>query len=123
MSVGQSNIMVSYERDTGSDGNIMPLNMYKKLFPSITNEQLVATKNKNGLLKIYNKTTIKLGMCIVTVEHNNNKKQEKACGLKAQPLEYVVLGSNPSVNRKLLTHILTNTPIHPCSDIWDGHLQ
>ena len=36
--------MVPYKVDTGSDGNIMPLDIYKKLFPEITNEQLVATK-------------------------------------------------------------------------------
>ena len=30
---------------------------------------------------------------------------KKAHGLKAQPLKDVFLGCNPSVNRKLLTHI------------------
>ena len=35
-SAGQSNIMVPYKIDTGSDGNIMPLHVYKKLLPSIT---------------------------------------------------------------------------------------
>ena len=43
--------MVPYKIDTGSNGNIMPLNMYKKLFPSKKNEELVRTKNKNVLLK------------------------------------------------------------------------
>ena len=57
-SAGPNNIRVPYKVDTGSDGNIMPLNIYKKLFPKITNEQLVATKNKNILLRMYNKTTI-----------------------------------------------------------------
>ena len=41
---------------------------------------------------------------------NNIKK--KAHGLKAQPLKDFNLGSSPSVNRKLLTHILTNPPTH-----------
>ena len=40
-------IIVSYKVDTGSDGNIMPLHMYKRLFPMATKEQLAATKNKN----------------------------------------------------------------------------
>ena len=40
----------------------------------------------------------------------NNKK---ANGLKAQPLKDFILGSSPGVNRKLLTHILTNVPTHP----------
>ena len=47
---------------------------------------------------------------IFNVQFLNNKK---ACGLKAQPLKDVILGSGPSVNRKLLTHILTNIPTHP----------
>ena len=29
----------------------------------------------------------------------------------------------PSVKRKLLTHILTNVPTHPHTDIWLGWLQ
>ena len=76
MSAGQSNIMVPYIIDTGSDGNIMPLHMYKKLFPNITDEQLAAAKNKNDLLKTYIKTTItQLGTCTIIVEHKNNKKK------------------------------------------------
>ena len=35
----------------GSDGNIMPLHLYQKLFPRETKDQLVATKNKNVQLK------------------------------------------------------------------------
>ena len=38
---------------------------------------------------------------------------KKACALKAQPLKDIILGSSPSVNRKLLTHILANVPTHP----------
>ena len=53
--------MVPYKIDTGSNGNIMPLHMYNKLFPSITNEQLATPKNKNVPLKMYNKTTITQG--------------------------------------------------------------
>ena len=55
MSAGPYNIMVPYNVDMGSDGNIMPLHIYKKLFPKITNEQLAATKNKNILLKCMTK--------------------------------------------------------------------
>ena len=80
MSAGQSNIMVPYKLDTDSDGNIMPLQMYKKLFASITNEQLATTKNKNVLLNKYNKTTIaQLGTCTVIIEHNNKKKKCRFC--------------------------------------------
>ena len=48
-SAGINNLMVPYKVDTGSDGNIMPLHIYKKLFPRITSEQLAATK-----MRIYN---------------------------------------------------------------------
>ena len=37
---------------------------------------------------------------------------KKAHGLKTQPLKDFILGSSPSVNRKLLTHILTNVNTH-----------
>ena len=39
-------------------------------------------------------------------------KNKKGHGLKAQPLKDFILGSSPNVNRKLLTHILTNVPTH-----------
>ena len=46
-SAGPNNIIVPYKVDTGSNGNIMPLHIYKKLFPKITNEPLAATKTSN----------------------------------------------------------------------------
>ena len=63
----------------------------KKLFPKITNEQLVGTKKKNILLKMYNKTTItQLGTCIVEIEYKNNKKK---CRFFVVPGNgYVLLG-------------------------------
>ena len=45
-------------------------------------------------------------------KNENMEKQEKARGLKVHPLKDVVLGGTPSVNRKLLTHILTKVPTH-----------
>ena len=36
--------VIPYKVDTCSNGNIMPLHIYKKMFPKITNEQLVGTK-------------------------------------------------------------------------------
>ena len=47
MLAGPNNAMIPYKVDTGSGGNIMPLHIYKKLFPKTTNEQLAATKNNN----------------------------------------------------------------------------
>ena len=40
---------------------------------------------------------------------------KKAHGLKAQPFKDSILGSSPSVNRKLLTHILTNVNTQPAT--------
>ena len=36
--------MVPYKVDMGSDGNIMQLNIFTKLFPSATMDKLVATR-------------------------------------------------------------------------------
>ena len=52
MSTGQSNIMVLYKIDTGSNGNILSLHVYKQLFPSIKNDQLATAQNK-FLLRTY----------------------------------------------------------------------
>ena len=45
-SVGPNNAMVPYKVDTGGNCNIMPLHIYKILFPKIINEQLAAKKKK-----------------------------------------------------------------------------
>ena len=77
-SAGINNLIVPYEVDTGRDGNIMPLHIYKNLFPTVTNEQLVATNNESIKLKTYIKTTVtQLGTCTVEIEHENNKKSCK----------------------------------------------
>ena len=44
-------IIVPYKVDTDSDGSIMPLHLYKRLFPRATKEEFVATKDKNIQLK------------------------------------------------------------------------
>ena len=49
----QLRIIVPYKVDTGSDGNIRPLHIYKKLFPwSTTNKniQLKHKQNKNNTI-------------------------------------------------------------------------
>ena len=43
--------MVPYKEDTGSNKNILPLHIHKRLFPGVTKEQLVATKNKKNPIK------------------------------------------------------------------------
>ena len=66
--------MVTCKVDMGSDGNIMPFNIFTKLFPSTTMDQLVATKDVTKL-RTYNCTTIsQLGRCKVDTENNDKCK-------------------------------------------------
>ena len=59
-SSGQDRIIVPYKVDTDSDGNIMPLHIYQKIFTGATKEYIAATKDENIKLKMQqynNKTT------------------------------------------------------------------
>ena len=47
-------ITVPYKVDTGSDGNMMPLSIHKKLFSRVTKEQLATTANTDIQLKTFN---------------------------------------------------------------------
>ena len=38
-----NNMAIPYKIDTGSDGNIMPWYIFKKLFPGVTDSQLAKT--------------------------------------------------------------------------------
>ena len=49
--------MVPHKVYTGSDGNIMQFNIFTKLFPRATTDQLAATKDATKL-RTYNCTTI-----------------------------------------------------------------
>ena len=46
-SSNQVRIIIPYKVDTGSDGNVMHLHIYKELFPRAIKEQLAVTRNKN----------------------------------------------------------------------------
>ena len=56
MYVGSNNMIIPYKIDTRSDGNIMPWYIFKKLFPSVTESQLMKTIKNYINLKMYNKT-------------------------------------------------------------------
>ena len=65
---------MSYTVDMGCDGNIMPFNIFKKLFPYTTEDRLAATKDTTAL-RTYNSTTItKLEKCCVVIENNNKHR-------------------------------------------------
>ena len=74
----QASITVPYKVDKSSDGNIIHLHIYKKIFPTATKEQLAATKNNNIQLKLYNRTAItQLSMCKLKLQHHYKQKNCK----------------------------------------------
>ena len=67
--------MVLYKLDPGSDVNIMPFHIFKKLYPGSTKEQLATKKNNYIKLRTYDSTTVtQLGRCTVKIENNNKIK-------------------------------------------------
>ena len=58
MCTGNNKLTFPYKIDTGSDGNIMPWYIFKKLFPQITEDKPEKTIKKHIKLKTYNKTVI-----------------------------------------------------------------
>ena len=70
-SSNKATIVVPYKLDMGNDGSIMPFNIFTKLFPSTTADQLTATKDATKL-RTYNCTPItQLGRCKVKIENND----------------------------------------------------
>ena len=107
MSSHQVSIIIPYKVDTGSDGNIMPLHLYKKLLPRATKEQLVATKNKIIQLKMYNKTAIsQLGICKVKIQHGN---AQKMCKFFVDPGNGQALLGMPDINMLNIINLNFNT--------------
>ena len=71
----QATMMVPYKVDMGCDGNIMPFDIFKKIFPKTSEDRLVAMEDTT-MLRTYNSTTIEqLGTCDVVIEHNNKLKK------------------------------------------------
>ena len=58
MQVGEITAEILYKTDTGSEGNIMPLYIFKKLFKNMTEEQLKRSIKGNIKHKTYNRTHI-----------------------------------------------------------------
>ena len=72
-------IMVPYKVGMGSDGNIMTFNIFTKLFPSATTDQLAATKDPTKMRKYNHTTTTQLGRCKVEIENKTNTKIHFLC--------------------------------------------
>ena len=64
-----------YKVYTGANGNLMPLQILKNLFPKVTIEHFHATKkktNNNVALNTYNKSNREqLGICTVKLRHKD----------------------------------------------------
>ena len=75
MSSSQNRAIIPYKIDTGSDGNIIQIHIFRAWFTKDTKEQLAATKTISILQQTYNKSTVpQLGICHVTINHKKKKK-------------------------------------------------
>ena len=76
MQVSENTVKIPYKIDTGSEGNLMPLYIFKKLCSNRSVEQLKRSMTNNIKLKTYNGTQIEqLGMCMATIKFKNIKKK------------------------------------------------
>ena len=76
MHAGDNKIIVPYKLDMGSEGNIMPWHIFKRLFKNITEAELKKTVKGHTILKMYNNTVItQLGTCMVTINFKDIKKR------------------------------------------------
>ena len=72
---GENNVEILYKINMGSEGNIMPLYIFKKLFKNITVEQLKKSIKNYIKLCTYNRTSImQLGTCAVFIKFKNIRK-------------------------------------------------
>ena len=75
MQAGKNIIEIPYKIDMGSEGNIILLYIFKKLFKNTTEEQLKESIKNHIRLHTYNKTNImQLGTCTVLIKFKNVKK-------------------------------------------------
>ena len=98
---GNNKLTAPYKIHTGSDGNIMPWYIFKKLFPRVTEAKLKKTITKDIKLKSYNKIVItQLGTCMVFIDYKDNKKK---CEFFVVPRNgQVLLGMPDTVALKII---------------------
>ena len=76
MHAGDNKILIPYKIDMGSESNIMPWHIFKRLFTNVTEAELKKTVKGNIQLRTYNKTVItQLGTCMVTINFKDIKKR------------------------------------------------
>ena len=75
MQVDETTLEVPYKIDTSSEGNLMPLYIFKRLFKIMSVEQLKGSVKGNIKLKTYNGTHItQLGTCAGLIKFKTLKK-------------------------------------------------
>ena len=87
--VGKTNTEIPYKIDTDSEGNIMPLHIFKELFKNMPVEQLKGSIKSNIKLKTYNGTYITQPRYMHS--HNRIQKFKKALCV------FVVSGKQPGI--------------------------
>ena len=76
MQVSENTIKIPYKVDTGSEGNLMPLYIFKRLCGHQSIEQLKRSIKNNIKLKTYNGMQIEqLGMCMAIIKFKNFQKK------------------------------------------------
>ena len=76
MQVGKAELEIPYKIDTGGEGNIMLLYIFRKLLANISEDQLKRSVKGNIKLKTYNGTHImQLGTCVVQIKFKNIMKR------------------------------------------------
>ena len=67
-------MLAKYQVDTGSDGNLLPVESFRKLFPNTTIVQLCNSRDRNVVLQTHNRSSITQSeMCKVEIKHTNKK--------------------------------------------------
>ena len=75
MQVNDNSLKVPYKIDTSSEGNLMSLYIFRKLFRKKSVEQLKRSIKSSIKLKTYDGMQIEqLGTCMVTIKFKNLKK-------------------------------------------------
>ena len=76
MQADRNTVEIRYKFDTGSEGNILLLFMFKNLFKNTTEKQLQKSIKSHIRLETYNKMHItQLGTCIIVIKFKNIRKR------------------------------------------------
>ena len=115
---GRPLLKLRFKLDSGAHGNLMPISMYKSLFPGLPHDVLRKSIDKRVTLVAYNKQEIKqLGQCCINVSNPSTGKS-KSCnffvvGDHCNP----IIGLHDSIALNLLSINI------PFTDKWIFHIE